>query len=319
MSVVNPRAMRLDPFFDQATIGQADQATPPAPPPPGYLDPDRVMVGDERTTVGQVVRTGPAGLRGLIVPPATMGGIPRGTRPHDIRGVTVTIDPHIPNQSSQLRLGDITPDRLRDAMAVAEEVTPEPQDIATLRLRGAATMHGIGAAAAAGGGAGRIVDTNPTAAQDQQRTTTVNAPNLAQHGQIRRSVRPLAAFGQAPPNSYEGRELRHIDMPAAPREVGCPPPGIRVTFEIEHFGTHDANYHDVIIQEGFMVLAFRTDYTGGSRYFPPQKPDSPPMAINVAGTADVYLVHATGIQFVHGNMEYAVLAVDQVGAMPNEG
>jgi hypothetical protein len=101
----------------------------------------------------------------------------------------------------------------------------------------------------------------------------------------------------------------------SPQQVG--PPTVQVVFEMEHFGTLPVNYHDVIVQEGFIVLVFDNRHTGSTKYFPPtQRGDTGPrMAINIVGTPDVFLVQTTGVQFEHESREFCVLVIEQSGAL----
>jgi len=319
MSTINPRSMRIDPFFDRdgmapgLAVTERSQVAGASPPTPGgrggYTD-AAMSRTEDNTPVSRAIPTGPQRLSGTIIPSATVGGIPQGTRPHDLTNMEVNIDPHIDGQTSRIRLRDLTPENIAAANAVANELVPEVINSATQRLKGAAIMHAIGAAAAAG---------RDTVMEAPQRApaATISAPNMANIGtpvNTGRMVSPLAAFNQAPVNTFQGREHRAIDV-GPTKLVQSPPPGIEVTFEVQHFGTHNAMYHDVIIQQGFIVLIFRTDYRGGGKYFPPSKENSPPFAVNITGTDEVYLVEPTGVQYQHDVHEYCVLMVNEVGSL----
>lgn len=320
MPPVSQRSIQIDPFFDGEGGGVQQmptrQTAPPVTPPSqyGYQDATSVQLSNGMPMTSRM-RQGPAGLQGTVIPRATLGGIPSGTRPHSTQDIIMHVDPHIDGQSSQVRLGDITPESVRQAAQQAAQVTPDPYDVATLRLRGAATMHGIAA---------NSQHHAPQQPQQMQMapTQTIAAPNLGRMGQpVQRHVRPLQAFSQSPPDVHEGRPLRAIDMGQTPTvERGPAPPAapqIEVTFEIEHFGTHTAMYHDVIIEQGFMVLVYKTGYRGGGKYFPGANgsQNQPPLAVNITGTNEVYLVQVTGILYAVDGAEHCVLMIDQVGQL----
>ena len=318
MSSPNQRSVQIDPFFDGEGGGGVQhaaprQTAPPVTPPSayGYQDAGQVALSNGMPMTSRM-RQGPAGLQGTVIPRATLGGIPAGTRPHVTRDIIMHVDPHIDGQSSQVRLGDITPESVRQATLEASQVTPDPYDMATLRLRGAATMHGISAAHDHRAPQMQMAPPAPT--------QTIAAPNLGRMGTpVQRQVRPLQAFTQAPPDMHEGRPLRAIDMGGntTPVERGVTAPQIEVTFEIEHFGTHTAMYHDVIIQEGFIVLVYKTGYRGGGKYFPGANgnQNQPPLALNITGTNEVYLVQVTGILYACEGAEHCVVMIEQAGQL----
>jgi len=106
-----------------------------------YRDPSQVVTS--RGTMAVSAPSSPAGVRGTVIPHATLGGIPAGTTPHVTQDVEVTIDPHIIGQSSVVRLGDLNAATVAQATQQAQHTTPEPHNIATLRLRGSAVMHSL--------------------------------------------------------------------------------------------------------------------------------------------------------------------------------
>lgn len=302
MSRINTSVGRLvlDPFLD------GDGVAPPAAAGTTVLASGYRDAGTEALEGGrfasQVMRPGPAGLRGTVVPRATVGGIPSGTRPHDVQGMQINIDPHIKGQSSTMRLGDVTSATMREASQLAAQLTPEPTDLASSRLRGSATMHLAAEMSREVPAAPLTASVSPMAAPQQ------------------RVVRPLQAFARSQASAELGnREQRQIDIngfvpPAGAARVDNPT--IEVTFEIEHFGTHSASYHDVIVQPGFIVLIYKTDYRG-SRYFPqPQGDRSPSLAMNITGQPEVYLVETTGVTYSYENAEFCVLAVSSQGKLP---
>jgi len=345
----NNNPIRIDPFFDgeggpptetqlPAYDGQTQQAVQPAPVlSPGYVDARQAQLGDGRP-MANVMRPGPEGLAGTVVPHATMGGIPQGTQPHHTRDTEVHVDPHVRGQDSHVRLGDISPQAIARATELAREVTPDPYNVETMRLRSAAVMQGIAAEAPAHGFqtqqpppmAGPVPPGNIPAQHLGQIAEPVHPQQPMQPqqpvqpqeqdyrhsnvGQEVRRSRPLQAFSDEPQTHHNGREMRPIDLgePTPPPEYGATrAPGVQVTFEIEHFGIHRANYHDVLIQQGFIVLVYSNQYQGGEMYEPPVGDNTPPMALGVAGQPEVHLVHTTGFVYSHGGYRYCVLMIER--------
>lgn len=321
MNQPNTRIIELDPFFDRGDTSpnpalQAMQQQPIVTGygQAGYIPADHQTLSNMRPTS--------TGLRGTIIPRATIGGIPVGTQPHATQDVVVNIDPHIPGQSSSVRLGDINARTVSQATQIAAQLTPEPTDIATVRLRGSAMMHTLANAGQNGFAAREAVPVVPQPMGEPQfvqpQIPQVRQPVPRQQAPqgARRAISPLAAFNQQPVPGT--RPLREIDIPfeqPAAAQVG--PPGVQVIFEMEHFGNLPINYHDVIVQEGFIVLVFDTRHTASTKYFPPTpKGDSGPrMALNIVGTPEVFLVQTTGMQFEHDSREYCILMIEQTGAL----
>jgi hypothetical protein len=324
-----PRMPVFDPFFDSngdANLQPPSSLVPQSAPVPGtehYRSPREVVMSSGRNAA-ELMRPGVMGLQGVVVPHATLGGVPAGMRPHDIGDMQINVDPHIPGQNAIINLADINPRAMRQASQLAGQVTPEPTDAATLRLRASATMHGIVAGAQRNGGSSR----NDVPPQQAGPAGYMRAPNLARVAtpQQRRSS-PLQSFLDGSNASHEratyGREMRAIDIDT-PSVVSQPPagtaePALEVIFQLQGFGEHRAYFHDVVVEPGFMVLIYRTGYRG-SKWFPPVSPEpgKRPIAINIAGTTEVYLVHTTGVQYVYGETEHCVLMVERVGQLPSD-
>lgn len=348
--MTQPRII-IDPYFDgeagadARVTRQREDSGPPATPPSqhGYHD-----AGMEMTATGggrsalQVMRPGPEGLRGVVIPRATLGGIPQGTRPHATAGLEVTIDPHISGQSARIRLGDVTEESVARATEVARSMTPEPYNIETQRLRGAAELHAIAAAAQARGSEPIPPMHQPQQPQPHQFGQPAPAPQAQvyqpqpQYGQPyvqathmqeavrplppqpRRRVSPLQAFNQPAPQQVDPRELRHIDIrDEQPMESRGQMPQIHCFFEVQGFGELEAYYHDIVVQQGFLVLIFDSRFRG-PKYFPPTAvQDNPPqLAMNISGTQEVYQLQTTGVLYEHNGYEHCVLMIERVGQLP---
>jgi hypothetical protein len=300
----------LDPFFDGDGGNVRTPLGAPVPGTENYRDISTERLANDRTIADRIPHRND-GIRGVVIPHATPGGTVRGIRPNDLNGVQIVVDPHIEGQSAVLDLGQMTPALMDQATNMAAQMTPEPDSIQTQRLRGSAAMHGV---AALNGGSRRTISQGPA---------TIPSPNLGRMGQpVPRNVRPLQAFAQQPQPVYENgsRELRAIDIGAPTRQIPTiAAPTMQVLFEIEHFGTHEAVYHDVLVGEAFIVLIYRTDYQG-SKYFPENRDvKAPPLALMIQGQSKAYLVHTTGVRYVYEGNEHCVLLVERVTDMPPEG
>lgn len=333
--------IRIDPFFDgeggpvtQPQLpGYAEAAEPGQPIPgvtagqaagvrgstiagvnnlQGYRPVNQMGLIDGRP-MSAVMRSGPEGLQGTVIPHATQGGIPAGTRPHETQDLEVNIDPHIEGQRTTVRLGDV-PQALNQAEQMAREVTPDPYNIETQRLRGAAVMQGVAALA----GSQRVHQPMPHTTAPQ--AANIPAPNMAQltgngatPSGMPRQVSPLQAFQQTPQHvdPESGREMRAIDLAGSPppRER-ITPPQMRVTYEIQNFGMHTARYHDVIKAPGFLVLVYK-EYGGDEMYVPPSGDNVPEMALQIDGDDRVYLVHTTGFVYAYEGTNFCVLMVER--------
>lgn len=308
-----------------------------------YLDPSQVE--SSRGTLANQLPMGPEGLRGVVIPRATMGGIPQGSRLHDTRNMEVVIDPHIPNQSSVVRLGDLTPATVQEATMSAAEITADPYDIHSLRLRGAAVMHNLSKTRMMEKQAMAAVPVPPPQMQiDYMNNQPVLAqPSVFMQGQQQPQYQqPLAQPQFAPPQPVQAFAsprpapplqsslLAAIKPQPAPPPPAAPPmqfvdtrastrggpPRIGVILEVQHFGALEFRYHDVLIQDGFIVLVYDRLHTSSVKYFPPTIHDeNARMAMNVTGTPDVYIVHTTGIQYVHEDYEYCVLTAEAGGQL----
>lgn len=303
----NPtRVIELDPFFDRGDAGMPPQQPGlAASQDVGYHAVDRATTRD--------MRHSSVGLPGTVIPKATLYGIPRGTKPHSTADVFVTIDPHIPGQSSTIRLGDLNPRNIEAAMYAAAATTPEPTDIPTMRLRSAAVMHKL--ASVTGTQLGEQI--TPDRQFQPIIPQPIEQPPMPQQQVQQRRVSPLSFFGQphtphTPPTPQPQVQFRESLQPVQTSQ----PPAVHVTFEMEHFGMLPMAYHDVIVEEGFVVLVFDTRHKGSTKYFPPPaKSDAPRMAMSIDGTDEVYLVQTTGIQYVHDNKEFCILLVERTGHM----
>ncbi len=311
--------VHIDPFFDNDGSGQADrdpllpampnggkvgtgstQATAFTPNPRGYTPVEQAAptrIGGRPLT--GVMRGSPLGNNlGVIIPRATSGGIPAGTNPHAINDVVMHIDTHIPGQSSDVRVGDVTSAAIAEASRQAAEETPEPYDMATSRIRGAAIMHGIAA----------LGNSRPAQSIQPQ---PVNGTQAVSPPAAGRPSNPLSAFTR--PAAPAGQP-NFINTTTNPQATAVPTPQIRVQFEVEKLGTMESVYHDVIIGANFVLLCYKTAFVYGSKYFPPASDPQPRMAMKIDGQNEVYLVIPTGVQYSYEGTDFCLLMLTQTVA-----
>lgn len=278
-----------------------------------YLEDGRPMTAGMRGST--------AGLRGTIIPKATMGGIPIGTQPHHTANVQVNIDPHLPEgQKITLTLGEITAASIQNAEAMADQAgIPQATDIATLRLRSSAVLQGIEAQTPQM----PRFDQQPPAVSGPA-VPNIAAPNMEKIAmtapQPTRQARPLAAFHQqpAPVPQQAGPVVQQVDLSqqAPMAERAAPPPTKTVVFEIEHFGVIKQKYHEVINSDGILILVYNTRYPGGEMYIPPFGDKTPEMALQVDGDPLIYLVRTTGIHYAYGDNEFCILVIERTTTVP---
>ncbi len=338
----DPNPIRIDPFFEGEGPGERQEealirpntggivqpniggvAPGPVQQQPGYVDVADRVLGDGRT-VGQAMRPGPAGLRGTIIPSATPGGVPAGVRPHETANIEVNVDPHLDGQGVRVRLGDINTETIARAEEMARAVTPDPHDTPTTRMRAAAVMHGIAAQSQFSRATGDISQYQPPPVTPVTAPGNIPGPHQAQIATpvvppVRR-VRPLEHFEQETQAQDTGPSPRTIGAGGTlpPPEYGSPPPHIRVNFEIEGFGVHQANYHDVLVDNGIVVLVYDEGYPGGVMYEPPAGEQAPPMALEVIGADEVHLVHTTGFSYSYRGCRFCILMIKQSAPMQKE-
>jgi len=261
---------------------------------------------------------GPASLRGVVVPKATAYGIPRGTRPHDTKDVVVHIDPHL-GEDIRVRLGDITAAAVDRATHEVEQYTEEPYDMDSFRTRGAAIMRSMA----------NFPDLTKTAEvpPPQQSPPPQYSPAPVQQYPPAYTAQPYTQpqpqpLQQPDPNARRVSPLSALNqMQAAPPQqqavAAVPQPNIKCIFELENFGSHEAWYHEVLIDTGFAVLVYNNDCVHGSKYFPRMTTENQVrMAMMVEGTHEVHQIQTTGVEFTHGPYEYCVLMIEQTVPAP---
>jgi len=268
----------------------------------------------ELRPMASVMPPSKSGTEGVIIPKAAMGGIPAGATPHNMSDVVVHIDPHT-DQGSEVRLGDLNAALVAAGITAAAGSTPEPTDLESFRTRSAEAMRNISQLTHKQAGV-TMQEEAPQAPQQQFTQQPMQQPmqQPTQQPVLRpaadqsRITRPLHTFGrQQPPQTLQ-----------PPAVVAPQPPSVKVLFEMEGFGVIESYYHDVVIDNGFVILVFDSRSEGITKYFPQvtQADAQPTLAMQIVGTNEGHKVHTTGIQFMHSHYEYCVLMVSQSWDQP---
>lgn len=303
--------MRINPFFDGEAPRRPAAPTPAATATEGeeYIDASRVM-NQQNRPLSSLVPQGIPGLRNVVIPHASDEGVPIGNNPHN-RNRILRVDPHLPGESSDINLNDLTPARVSGAIrAAAEALDIPPRDLPSRRLHGAAAMHLAASAAVA---------------RHAERAPVEAAPRQSQRRPVPRpqpQPQPLHSFFDSPPQRQGpvGRQ-RPLDLSEAPREAVSEPTQA-VIFENQDRSRQQAWYHSVQVENGFLVFVFDTRYRG-PRYMAPsiqQAGDSvvlgAMLAVNIVGTADVFYVFPTPFVYSYEDREHTIMMIRSRGPMP---
>lgn len=314
-----PVNVHIDPFYDgEGTTAPGGSLVRPDRVG-NYGDPSREILSTGRPMSAYMPQL--RGLPGSVISPAGEGGVPIDFNPQELDDLEIHIDPHMPGQTSTLRLGQLTSEVINQGIATARSLTPEPRKIEMRRMRGAAAFHAM--AANLGTGLARPADVDydrPTPMAAPMAAPQYSPPQPSQYAEapaVRRTSSPLAAFGLANRAVGDDRPLRHIDLSQAVQgsQATVGPPTTEVLFEIEGFGEHTVKYHDVLVADAFLVLIYDVRFVHGSKYFPPTPAQpgqpGPPLAMQIVGGADVYLVHTTGFKYLYDGREHCVLMIER--------
>ena len=296
-----------------------------------YGDPSREKLSNGRS-MSDLMRRGPGGLRGVVVSPATPGGLPENFNPHDRANLQVNIVNPDGSSSQSLSLNQMTREATEQALQIAAERVPG-NDINSIRERSAVAFEEL--ARIASSGVKRVpikqakaTQVIPQPAEDELLAELASAVLPAGTAavpvdQIDRNYSPMAAFGL---KKNATAPVQNVVMPSTQRTIA---PQKLVYFEKEGLGTVPAFYHDVIVQvsrddpdnyeySGFMVLIYDLRFEqNAARWFPPANdPYQRPWAALIKGDQRLYLVHTTGFQYVYDNREYCVLKVERAVIAP---
>lgn len=295
---------------------------------PDYRDPASERMENGHTMLD--VMRGSKGLKGVIVAPATPGGIPINFNPHDRSKIKINVvDPNGANVGG-LTLDQMTAPAVEQALAAAQAAIPG-NDINAIRERAAMVFDELSKMEKAGVQRVPVVRAKKQVAQPPlpvEETEEALAANLMAEldhrpadlppiEKIDRNYSPMAAFG------LKKQANNPIPSAAATAHKAGPPQKL-LYFEKEGIGTVPAFFHDVIVsvaqvspdsieENGFIVLIYDLRFEqNAARWFPPSNdPYQRPWAVQISDDRRLYLVHTTGFQYVYDNREYCVLLVER--------
>lgn len=293
-----------------------------------YRDPASERMENGRTMLD--VMRGSKGLKGVIVAPATPGGIPINFNPHDRTKIKINVvDPNGSNVGG-LTLDQMTGPAVEQALSSAQAAIPG-NDINSIRERAAMVFEELAKMEKAG--VQRVpsvrakkpvpppvpqpVDTEEELEANLMAELDQPAPAMPPLEKIDRNYSPMAAFG------LKKQSSNPVPTATATAHKAGPPQKL-LYFEKEGIGTVPAFFHDVIVsvaqvspesveEHGFIVLIYDLRFEqNAARWFPPSNdPYQRPWAVQINDDRRLYLVHTTGFQYVYDNREYCVLLVER--------
>jgi len=294
---------------------------------PDYRDPASERMENGRTMLD--VMRGSKGLKGVIVAPATPGGIPINFNPHDRSKIKINVvDPNGTNVGG-LTLDQMTAPAVEQALATAQAAI-SGNDINAIRERAAMVFEELSKMEKAGVQRVPVTRAKKQVVQpapQPEETEEELAANLVAEldpppampplEKIDRNYSPMAAFG------LKKQSNNPVPTATATAHKAGPPQKL-LYFEKEGIGTVPAFFHDVIVsvaqvspdsieENGFIVLIYDLRFEqNAARWFPPSNdPYQRPWAVQINDDRRLYLVHTTGFQYVYDNREYCVLLVER--------
>jgi hypothetical protein len=89
------------------------------------------------------------------------------------------------------------------------------------------------------------------------------------------------------------------------------PPTVKVTFELDGFGTIETCYHKVVQGDDgvSLVLVYDNSYIGGTKFFPPSSDND--LYVDVHNMNQVFKVKSTGMHYRVDNQEHYILLIEQ--------
>lgn len=217
--------LRIDPFFDDEEEGFSPGNEPGVKIfARAYKDPNSERLKDGRSIVS-IAGSGPSGIRGVLIPHATQGGVPENIDPNNIRDIEINIDPQLPGQSAQIRLGDLHDALTMQSIEEARDMCPDASTPARRRRR-ASTAYRMAAEHIKEGDIERPEETE--LAQPARRATTSH--RRSQAPQVQAVIRDAPAAHPAPARtmaslpSFQGTAPAPTPVaPRAPAAFGPPP------------------------------------------------------------------------------------------------
>lgn len=248
-----------------------------------YVDPSTEIMGNGRS-MGDVMRRGASGLRGVVVAKATPGGLPVNYDPHNRAHLEIHVEPD--NENSTLTMDRITKTAVDAALAAANDQVPG-DDIDSIRERAAvafeklAKMQGSGVVARTIGAFKTAQSPQADLRADLRRATAAIYHDNGERppaddyfnnrardeeettlAELREEAAALAAVSTAPPIDKIDRAYSPMAAFGLKKTQMAPPvnehratsgyatasPEKLVYFEKEGIGTVPAFFHDILVQ-----------------------------------------------------------------------
>jgi hypothetical protein len=327
------RPVQLDPFFDDegAEPGRVGAQRQVAGPTANYQPASAMEMLDGRKA-SQLIRSG-RGLEGTLIPAATPGGVPGGFNPHDVSDIEVHIDPHLPAQSTTVRLGDINDATMAVARGLAAQAVPQPRSLSARRMQASAVFHALGQMQEdealreanyeplASPAAPRVVRSSgrePVRPQPvhEFQPPAAAPPPAGPRASSQPRTSPLTAFRAPPP--LPAAAPAYEAPAAAPAAAAAPilEPSHQVIFELimqdESTQVMEAWYHDVQfvpnVEEPKNVLLIYDNRSRGHKWFPSGQLK---MGMEVVGDQRAHLVYPTGLEYRRGDEEICMLLIER--------
>jgi DNA-binding transcriptional regulator YiaG len=260
---------------------------------PQYGDPAKERLQNGRS-MADLMRGGPRGLKGVVVGPSTGGGTPVNFNPHDRNTIAINVEPD--GMNSQLTLGQMTAERVSQALAFANS-TVTGNDIESIRERAAVAFEELAKISKSGvqrvpvkqaafatpkpppvppaqspyGDDDEITDmiahldaeVDELEKYGRQPNPLVKQATMPPIEKIDRSYSPMAAFGL----KKQPAHMSSAQQPVITKTAQVGPPQKLLYFEKEGIGTVPAFFHEVLVnvvrqdvdtpeESGFLVLIY---------------------------------------------------------------
>lgn len=335
--------IKPDPFWDSGNSGVRCSSNGLAATQ--YHDPSNHFLELNGKPISSVMRTGFNGVRGVVIPRASITGGSLGFDAH--KPALVNIDPDIKGQSSVIDLRTITKEKMNAAM---QEARKNPNVLNDIRLFAAQTYKnlsisdtpiGINVIASPldanrhnpvnnlgyvvpksrlGGGQESmplrpIPVTNPISPSVTPRNFQIPAPpsnevqsNSMPDEQTYISEQPIMTQrfeDQTPVDKKRNSSTAQVEA-----NYNVYQPAIKVIFETEGWGTFEANYHEVIRNDCLLVLVYNNKFKGGMKFFPPASDKL--IAVEIMDSDKIFFVHSYDNRFQHKDCEYCILIIEQI-------
>jgi hypothetical protein len=230
--------------------------------------------------LAEFVGTNALGQLGATIAPAEKGqlGIPVGFNPNDVSHMVMRIDPMPGGRDVRVTVGELR-DMAKNQNKAAPQLVKESAAVAA-RAEVAAPVS--------------------SAAPMQRVPVAAAAASFFEA--------PVVEAPAPPPSPMQAlKQSKTVQTPASlgASQVQAAAPSNEVLFEVQNVGMFNGLYHEVIIGPSFITLVFDLRWKAG-KFFPNTEA---PIAMQIVGVDQVFLVHTTNVQFSYGDYEFCVLLI----------